>query len=66
MVFGGLLIGGAAWFIGRDIKKNGGVKLNTFWGMTAESLVYAALLGSVVSGLTSMLLNPGLSAVVAQ
>ncbi len=58
-VFGTLLLGIGTWVVWRDHRRRGGA-FNTriFVGMFAESLVYAALLGGVVSTLTAWLL-PG-------
>ncbi len=58
LVFGFVLFGLAGYFVIRDQRRNG-KKLDPrlFVGMFAESLVYAALLGSVVSLLTTWLLQ---------
>ncbi len=65
-IFTLLLLGFGGWLVWRDTRRSPG-KLDAryFGGMLAESLVYAALLGGVVSSLTSMLLRGPLM-VVAQ
>lgn len=62
IVFGILLVGVGAFVVWRDQRKRGG-RLNPrfFVSMLAESVVYAMLLGSVVSMLTVWILNAGLS-----
>ncbi len=58
-IFGTLLIGIGGWVVWRDHRRRGGrINSRVFVGMFAESLVYAALLGGVVSTLTAWLL-PG-------
>lgn len=58
LTFGVLLLGLAAYFVVRDRKRHGGrLQPRVFAGMLAESLVYAALLGTVVSLLTAWLLQ---------
>jgi len=56
--FGLLLLGVGAFVVVRDLRSHGG-KLNSwvFGGMFAESVVYALLLGTVVSLLTAWLLQ---------
>lgn len=64
LVFDALLLGIGGWFVWRDRQRNkGGVKSRLFAGMFAESLLYAAMLGSTVSLLTSWLLQSPLYAV---
>jgi membrane protease YdiL (CAAX protease family) len=61
-VFSVLLIGAGAWFVWRDRRRHPGPLDGRVFGlMLVESLVYAALLGSVVSALTALLLSPMLS-----
>jgi len=56
--FGVLLCGVAAWLIWRDVRRHPGpLKPGVLGGMLLESVVYAALFGFVVSGLTAMLLR---------
>jgi membrane protease YdiL (CAAX protease family) len=57
-VFGLLLLGVGAFVVVRDLRSHGG-RLNSriFGGMFAESVVYALLLGTVVSLLTAWLLQ---------
>ncbi|MFQ5550764.1 MAG: CPBP family intramembrane glutamic endopeptidase [Gemmatimonadales bacterium] len=60
-VFGVLLVGVGAAFVVKDLKAKGPLQSRIFLWMLGESLLYAALLGSVVSTLTALLLHPGLS-----
>lgn len=61
-LFSVVLIGLGAWFVWRDRRRHPGPLEGRVFGlMLAESLVYAALLGSVVSALTALLLSPMLS-----
>lgn len=61
-VFSLALVGVGAWFVWRDRKRHPGTLDRRVFGfMMAESLVYAMLLGGVVSALTSLLLSPMLS-----
>jgi hypothetical protein len=58
VTFGLLLLGLAAYLVVRDQRKHGGrIEPRMFLGMFAESLVYAAFLGTVVSLLTAWLLQ---------
>ncbi len=62
VVFGILLVGIGAFVVWRDQRKRGGrLKPYVFVSMLVESVVYAALLGGVVSMLTVWILNAGLS-----
>lgn len=60
-IFGLLLAGFGAWLIVSDIRRRGRLITKVFPLMLVESLIYAALLGSVVNALTSLLLNPTLA-----
>ncbi len=60
-VFGFLIIIAGAVLVFRDARGKGPLVSKVFLGMIGESLVYAALLGTVVSTLTSLLLHPGLA-----
>lgn len=63
-VFSVLLVGIGGALVWRDTRRHPGRLDRRYFGlMLGESLVYAALLGSVVSVLTSLLLSPMLSAV---
>jgi drug/metabolite transporter (DMT)-like permease len=63
-LFSLILVGAGAWLVWRDRKRNAGPLRRGYFGvMLAESVVYAMLLGTVVSTLTSILLAPPLSAV---
>jgi hypothetical protein len=63
-VFGVLLLVIGAALVIKDMRANEGKLVpRVFLAMVAESLVYAALLGTVVSTLTSLLLHPGLMTV---
>ncbi|MDH4043251.1 MAG: CPBP family intramembrane metalloprotease [Gemmatimonadota bacterium] len=65
-VFSLALVGVGAWLVWRDRKRHPGpLDRRVFGFMMAESVVYAMLLGSVVSALTSLLLSPMLSVVQA-
>jgi hypothetical protein len=56
--FGVLICGVAAWLIWRDRKRHPGpLRPGVLAAMLIESLIYAALFGFVVSGLTAMLLR---------
>jgi hypothetical protein len=57
VVFGALLSGAGGWLIWKDIRRRGGIQPRFLGVMLLESLVYAALFGFVVSGLTAMLLR---------
>lgn len=59
-IFGLLIILGGAVLVIRDLRGKGRIQPRVFLGMIGESIVYAALLGTVVSALTSLLLHPGL------
>ncbi|HEX9727611.1 MAG TPA: CPBP family intramembrane glutamic endopeptidase [Gemmatimonadales bacterium] len=53
-----LLLGAGAWFFWRDRRSHPGPLIPRFFGgMLIESLIYAALLGGVVSSLTALLLE---------
>ncbi len=55
------LLGIGGWLVWRDSRRHPGpLRRAVFAGMLAESLVYAALLGTVVSTLTGLLLRPPL------
>lgn len=56
-IFGLVLLGAGAVAVIRDRKTNGPIESRLFWGMLAESLVYAALLGGVASTLTGLVLG---------
>jgi hypothetical protein len=60
-VFGLLLVAIGAALVIRDYRANGSILPRVFATMMAESVVYAALLGTVVSTLTALLLHPGLA-----
>jgi hypothetical protein len=63
-VFSLLLVGIGGVLVWRDARRHPGRLDRRYFGfMLAESVVYAALLGGVVSTLTSLLLSPVLSAV---
>lgn len=58
LAFGLLLLGVGSWVVWRDTRrKPGRLSSRVFAGMFAESMVYAALFGSVVSLLTVWLLQ---------
>jgi membrane protease YdiL (CAAX protease family) len=59
-VFGVLVFLIGAALVIKDLKGKGRLVPRVFLGMVGESLIYAALLGTVVSTLTSLLLHPGL------
>jgi len=64
--FSVLLAGVGGWLVWRDARHHPGRLDRRYFGlMLAESVVYAVLLGGVVSTLTSLLLSPMLSAVQA-
>lgn len=60
VLFGLMLLGVGSWLVMRDVHAKGRIRTRVFSFMLAESLVYAALLGVVVSYLTAFLLSPGL------
>jgi hypothetical protein len=65
-LFGLVLLGTGAALIGRDIRRHpGALSSRVLVLMLLESLVYAALLGGVVSALTSLVLQPALAATQA-
>ena len=65
-IFGALLLGVGAWLVWRDYRGHARSFNSSYLGfMLAESVVYAAVLGTVVSTLTAVLL-PGQLAVVQQ
>ncbi|MFQ5702552.1 MAG: type II CAAX prenyl endopeptidase Rce1 family protein [Gemmatimonadales bacterium] len=58
LAFDLLLLGVGGWFVWRDRRHNGGgVDSRVFAGMLAESVFYAAVLGSTVSLLTAWFLG---------
>jgi hypothetical protein len=58
LAFGLVLLAVGGWSVWRDRRRNRGkLRLGVFGVMFAESLVYALLLGSVVSALTALLLS---------
>lgn len=65
-VFTLVLVAVGGWLVWRDWRAHPGALDRRYFGlMLAESVVYAALFGGVVSTLTSLLLSPVLSAVQA-
>ncbi len=63
-VFGVVLLGIGSWLVFRDYRKHPGRLQMSYIGlMLAESLVYAAVLGTVVSALASLLLSGQLALV---
>jgi len=56
-VFGVLLLGTGAYLVWRDLRASGPLRRQFFAWMTLESVVYAAVFGSVVSLLTTLLLR---------
>lgn len=56
-VFGVLLLGTGGYLVWRDLRRSGPIKPRFFAWMTLESVVYAAVFGSVVSLLTTLLLR---------
>ena len=61
-LFGLLLLGVGLWLVWRDYRKNTGrLKMSYIGLMLAESVAYAAVLGTVVSTLASLLLSGPLS-----
>jgi hypothetical protein len=65
-VFSLVLVGLGAWLVWRDRRIHPGPLRRSYFAlMLGESLVYAALFGGVVSGLTSLLLAPPLAIVQA-
>jgi hypothetical protein len=59
VLFGLLLVGGAAWIVVQDIRKSGRMDPRVFALMAAESVGYALAFGLVTSTLTGLLL-PGI------
>ena len=58
IAFGALMLGMGAWLVRRDFQRHPGpVRMAVLAGMVIESMVYAALFGFVVSGLTAVLLG---------
>ncbi len=55
-VFAVVLIGIGAYLVLKD-RKNGPIEPRLYWGMLAESLLYAVILGGVASTLTAVLLG---------
>lgn len=67
MTFGALLVGAGAWAVWSDFRNRpGALEHRVFWGMLAESMIYAAVLGQVVSLLTAWLLSGGSLPMVVQ
>lgn len=64
-VFTLLLLGGAAFLVGRDIRRNGAPQLRVFAGMAAESVGYGLSLGLVAGTLTQLLLRGGTNLALA-
>ena len=64
-VFGVVLLGTGAYLVWRDLRRSGPPKRQYFALMGVESVVYAALFGSVTSLLTTLLLR-GPSALMLQ
>ncbi|HEY0969863.1 MAG TPA: CPBP family intramembrane glutamic endopeptidase [Gemmatimonadales bacterium] len=61
-VLAGVLIGGSVWLVARDRRRNRApLRARVFWGMLAESVALASLLGTVVALLTVQLLRPVLA-----
>ena len=65
VVFGAALLGGCLWLVGRDLRRQGGVRRglaglrpHVFAGMLAESALLALLFGGVVALVTAELLRP--------
>ncbi|MEO8450091.1 MAG: CPBP family intramembrane glutamic endopeptidase [Gemmatimonadota bacterium] len=56
-IFSAVLLGTGAVLIFRDRRKNGPIEPSYFLGMLGESVIYAVLLGTVASTLTSLLLG---------
>jgi hypothetical protein len=59
LAFGVLLLAGGTWLVIRDARRHGVPRLAPFAGMAAESLGYAAVLGTVAGTLTSAVLGGG-------
>ncbi len=67
MTFGVLLLSVGAWFVWKDVRRQrGALQHRVFLGMLAESMLYAAILGQVVSILTAWLLSGGSLPMVIQ
>ncbi len=64
-IFGVLLLGIGGWLVVRDRRAHGVIRPRLFAGMLVESVLYAMVLGSVASVLTSLLLH-GQLGLVAQ
>jgi len=63
-LFSVLLLGVGGWLVFRDVRKHPGRLQSSYLGMMlAESVVYAAVLGTVVSTLSSLLLSGSLAIV---
>lgn len=56
-IFTLVLLGGGAWLVGRDLRRNGRPKLGLFGWMLGESALYALMLGGIAAGLTNILLT---------
>lgn len=56
------LLGGGAVLVARDLRRRGAPRPAVFGGMVAESVLYALLLGGVVSLLTTLVLTGRLGA----
>ena len=67
VVFGAVLVGGALWFVGRDMRGRGGLRgalrAPVFAGMLAESVALALVFGAAVAMVTTALLHPTLALV---
>jgi hypothetical protein len=58
VIFGLLLVGGGAWLVWRDVRRSAEpLRRGVFGWMLAESAAYAMLFGTVVGGLTALLLG---------
>ncbi|HKV74195.1 MAG TPA: CPBP family intramembrane glutamic endopeptidase [Gemmatimonadales bacterium] len=64
-MFGVVLLGTGAYLVWRDVRRSGPPQRRYFLGMGVESVIYAALFGSVTSLLTTLLLR-GPSALMLQ
>jgi hypothetical protein len=65
LLFGLALVGGSLWLVGRDLRRQGGLRrglatlrANVFAGMLAESVALALVFGGVVALVTANLLHP--------
>ncbi len=65
--FGALLIGTGGYLVWRDRRGSGPLEARVYLGMSAEVVIYAALLGTITATLTSLLLRgPSFLAIVPQ